>query len=410
MSEKNKLKFNELPQLQLKWDQLLLDPNNPRLHSLATKPYETNGPKGLEIVKNLQDDLLIQMNDKRFDISELTDSLKENGFISVGIPTILVKKLEDNHYLTLEGNRRVTAITKLMNSEQNTLDPEIIKSFNEITVTDCSMLSDDEIEHYLGMIHIGGTKEWQLLPKSKYLFSQFIRELCLENALTINDKRFEESFITNNLHPLLDTKGEKVLKRVAQANTCKLSVVRNSCAIYRMFIQVNNYLENIGSTKIGVDQASLLGDTYKSPKLRQLFQVNQQNLIFTEEGLQKWTDACCDTKLNEDKGGRVITAAAAGESSLRQLASVFEKDEDPDKPYIARILDERIAAQKVLTDLESLLNERTFLRTLEQVWKLLGTTNLTELSEEWGNSEKSLFKKIKIKFEQIESAGRTKNE
>ena len=93
MSEKNKLKFNELPQLQLKWDQLLLDPNNPRLHSLATKPYETNGPKGLEIVKNLQDDLLIQMNDKRFDISELTDSLKENGFISVGIPTILVKKL-----------------------------------------------------------------------------------------------------------------------------------------------------------------------------------------------------------------------------------------------------------------------------------------------------------------------------
>ena len=50
---KNK-KFNELPEITVSWEKLLLDPNNPRLHSSTDPEINLEGLDGLEFTLNEQ--------------------------------------------------------------------------------------------------------------------------------------------------------------------------------------------------------------------------------------------------------------------------------------------------------------------------------------------------------------------
>ena len=118
-----------------------------------------------------------------------------------------------------------------MYNEAESLTDEVKNSFERITVVDCSSLNAEEIEEYLGMIHIGGTKPWDLMPKAKYLFSQFIRELCREHGLSPTPERFEDKYINRNFEDLLDATGKRALKTVAAQSSVKQADVKKSIAI-----------------------------------------------------------------------------------------------------------------------------------------------------------------------------------
>ena len=412
-THKNK-KFNQLPEIVVSWKKLLLDPNNPRLHSSTEPEISLAGPKGLKIAIEEQDFLQSKMTN--YDISDLTVPMKEKGFIYRGIPAVLVKRHDDwdeDFYLTLEGNRRLTAVRHLMNEDSITLDEAVINSFENIKVIDCSSLTTEEIEEYLGMIHIGGTKPWDLMPKAKYLFSQFIRELCRENGLPITEKRFEHEFINRSFDNLLDVTGKRALKKVADLSSVKQGDVKKSIAIFRMFIQVNKHLEDIEAKKMDTSKASLLEETFGSTKLREHFEVDEKNLIFSESGLEKWVDACCDTPdnlghLEDEKKGAVIKQASAGPSNLRDLRSIITKDWTPNKQYISAVLKERRKAQEVLGDLQSVLNKETLAIILDTIKKQFDKIELGQLDQEWSDQAQHLFKEIKFKFEQIEGAANKK--
>ena len=403
-------KFNQLPEIIVSWKKLLLDPNNPRLHSSTEPEILLAGAEGLEYAIEAQDSLQSKMSN--FDISDLAVPMKEKGFIYRGIPAILVKKHNDwdeDFYLTLEGNRRLTAVRHLMNEESNNLDQAVINSFENIKVIDCSSLTKEEIEEYLGMIHIGGTKPWDLMPKSKYLFSQFIRELCRENGLSITDKRFEHEYINRNFDDLLDVSGKRALKKVADLSSVKQAEVKKSVAVFRMFIQVNKYLEDIEAKKMDASKASLLEETFASTALKTYFEVDEKNLIFSASGIEKWVDACCDTPenlghLEDEKKGAVIKQASAGTSNLRDLKSIITKDITPNKQYIDAVLKERRKAQEVLGDLQSVLNKESLPIILDTIKKQFDKIELGQLDQEWSEKTHQLFKEIKFKFEQIEGA------
>lgn len=408
---KNK-KFNQLPEITVSWEKLLLDPNNPRLHSSTEPEIDLDGPEGMEFTLNEQPALQKKMN--TYDISDLTVPMEGKGFISRGIPAVLVKKPSDwpkEYYLTLEGNRRLTAVRVLMADESKKLSEEVLKSFKNIKVIDCTSLTNEEIEEYLGMIHIGGTKGWDLMPKSKYLFSQFIRELCKENGLSITDNRFENNFINKSFLPLLDTTGLKALKTVASLSSIKQGDVKKHIAIFRMSIQVNNYLDQIEAEKTDASIASFFEETYSAPNLRMYFEIDEKNLVFSQSGLERWVDMCCETPDNlghpdEEKRGPVIIQATAGDSNLRDFKSILKNDPTNNRDYVLRVQQEREKAKKVWADLQSILYKDSLVNILGTISKQFDKINLGQMEEEWSEKAESLYEKIKVKFKQMEGSKR----
>ena len=405
-------KFNQLPDMSISWTKLLLDPNNPRLHSSTDPEILLDGEDGLEYTMEEQDNLQRKMSE--YDISDLTIPMKEKGFIFKGIPPLLVKKIGNNgYYITLEGNRRLTAIRHLMNNESESLSDEVKNSFEEITVVDCSSLNSEEVEEYLGMIHIGGTKPWDLMPKAKYLFSQFIRELCRLHGLTPTPKRFENKYINTNFEDLLDTTGKKALKAVAAQSSVKQGDVKRSIAIFRLFIQVNNYLEKIDAEKIDAKMASFFDETFATPILRMYFEIDERNLIFSQLGLEKWVDACCRTPDNlgfpeQEKKGPVIRQATAGDSNLRDFRKIIDKDPTTRKEYVDKVILERRKASEVLGDLQSILNKVQLETVLTTIKKQFDKIDLGQIEEQWSERAKSTLDQIKLKFKDIDDIRRNR--
>ena len=189
------------------------------------------------------------------------------------------------------------------------------------------------------------------MPKSKYLFSQFIRELCKENGLSITDNRFENDFINKSFLPLLDTSGMKALKTVASLSSIKQGDVKKHIAIFRMSIQVNNYLDQIGAEKIDASMASFFEETYGAPNLRMYFEIDEKNLVFSQSGLERWVDMCCNTPDNEgyadeEKRGPVITQASAGDSNLRDFRSILKNDPTNNRDYVLKVQSERVKLKR----------------------------------------------------------------
>tara|TARA_Y100001954_G_C15785077_1_gene592026 strand:+ start:456 stop:1691 length:1236 start_codon:yes stop_codon:yes gene_type:complete len=405
-------KFNQLPDIIVSWDKLLLDPNNPRLHSSTDPEIDLGGEEGFEYTLDVQDNLQTKMSE--YDISDLTIPMKEKGFIFKGIPPLLVKKIgTNNHYLTIEGNRRLTAIRHLMYNEAESLTDEVKNSFERITVVDCSSLNAEEIEEYLGMIHIGGTKPWDLMPKAKYLFSQFIRELCRQHGLSPTPERFEDKYINRNFEDLLDAAGKRALKTVAAQSSVKQADVKKSIAIFRLFIQVNNYLESIGAEKIDAKMASFFDETFGTPILRMYFEIDERNLIFSELGLENWVDVCCKTPDNmghaeQEKKGPVIRQATAGDSNLRDFKKIIDKDPTTRKEYVGKVIHERRKASEVLGDLQSILNKVQLETVLTTIKKQFDKIDLGQIEEQWSERAKTTLDQIKLKFKDIDDIRRNR--
>ena len=88
---------------------LLLDPNNPRLHTHQDDHVDEAEYHKFEV----QRDTIEKMRDKKFNIDELVRGIEVNGFIPVD--HIFVRKyLDTEYFLVLEGNRRVTAIKTIL--------------------------------------------------------------------------------------------------------------------------------------------------------------------------------------------------------------------------------------------------------------------------------------------------------
>ena len=376
--------FNNLPEIEVSWRELFLDPNNPRLHSGTEPPFNTTGKDGVALVKRKDPDLREQMGE--FNIEDLMKPMGEKGFVYRGIPAMLVKRLSDDCYLVLEGNRRLTAIKKLMENHYSGRKPladRVLESFEGMKVVDCSELNDAQIEEYLGMIHIGGTKPWDLLPRAKYLFSQFMRNLCAQNSLPTKDM-FDDEFLSRTFDELYDKTGKAIIKDIADLSSTKQSVVKKSVMLYRLYIQVNQRLSDIDAGDFDLKNTSTLEETMNKKPCREFFQISDKSFTFSEDGLDKWIDACCWTPENEEhedesKRGPVIKQATAGESNIRDFEWILKNDESEDKRYVKQVLHDK-ASEVVKSSLLNGLHENQLEQTLEEIHKMLSKITLEQLT------------------------------
>ena len=178
-----------------------------------------------------------------------------------------------------------------------------------------------------------------------------------------------------------------------------------------MSIQVNNYLDQIEAEKTDASIASFFEETYSAPNLRMYFEIDEKNLVFSQSGLERWVDMCCETPDNlghpdEEKRGPVITQASAGDSNLRDFRSILKNDPTNNRDYVLRVQLEREKAKKVWADLQSILYKDSLVNILGTISKQFDKINLGQMEEEWSEKAESVYEKIKVKFKQMEGSKR----
>ncbi len=166
-----------LSKLHLKLDDILLDPNNPRFAELGDSMDPIPETRFGE--SKIQKEAYDKMKSDRFEVSELRDTIKTIGFLPMD--KIVVRKWkanpnpENNKYVVVEGNRRVTALRWLIdlhNSARETFTEEQLKNFTEIEVLllDQDSAPDSAIWILPGLRHVSGIKEWGPYQKARAVF------------------------------------------------------------------------------------------------------------------------------------------------------------------------------------------------------------------------------------------------
>lgn len=169
---------NFLTPIQLKLNQLLLDPNNPRFSELGEElnlipEQRFNEEKIQKITKD-------KMKSPSFDVSELKDTIKTVGFLPMD--RIVVRKWKGKtanaevKYVVIEGNRRVTALMwliELHESGKETFDDSQLENFNNLD----GLLLDDNLAPETaslilpGLRHVSGVKVWGPYQKAKAVYA-----------------------------------------------------------------------------------------------------------------------------------------------------------------------------------------------------------------------------------------------
>lgn len=153
-----------LPQLQyLPVDDLHFDPRNPRL------PTSIDARDDVAVIRwMLQDATII----------ELMGSIGQNGYFP-GEPLLAVEDESESGFIIVEGNRRLTATKLLSNPELATVRMKAVQNaasgalHKPVELPVLVYPSRGEILNYLGYRHITGIKEWDPLPKARYLYDLY---------------------------------------------------------------------------------------------------------------------------------------------------------------------------------------------------------------------------------------------
>jgi hypothetical protein len=149
-----------MDETRIRYDQLLLDPENPRL------PEELHGRPQPEILGYLY---------ANAGLDELARSYINNSFFQ---HEHLIIAPDEGGYVVLEGNRRLAAL-KILLEDDDAQEAELAFALDEqLNEDDREALFDlpvfivdsrEEVRKYLGFRHIGGIKTWSAEAKARYL-------------------------------------------------------------------------------------------------------------------------------------------------------------------------------------------------------------------------------------------------
>lgn len=162
---------------------LVPDPNNPRF--TTSEEDQVTPTKTLD--KAITGETFRRMcpNDgDPYRIEDLCRSIKENGWQPVD--AMFVKKLDgaEDRYVVLEGNRRLTAIVKLLDDPK--LEKELRESIQKIEVLEVLANGQSEeavrnqITYLLGVRHHGSLKRWSAFAQAANIYQRY-KELAKIN-------------------------------------------------------------------------------------------------------------------------------------------------------------------------------------------------------------------------------------
>ena len=123
---------------------------------------------------------------------ELMESIGENDFFVGEMLLAISNEEKAENYIVIEGNRRLTAVLLLNNPELASVKKAAIKEIVNSAKYKPSQIpclifnSREEIQKYIGFVHITGKKSWRMLEKARYLYdlrySEKFKEISFVDA------------------------------------------------------------------------------------------------------------------------------------------------------------------------------------------------------------------------------------
>lgn len=145
--------------------ELLLDPNNYRF--VDSEQYVPVKPENVADQRVQQRTRNLLLGKGQENVKDLITSFENNGFLD--IEAIQVKKIDDQLYLVLEGNRRVATLKYLQEQYDNNIDTGAVNAdtFKSISIKIISEHDDKAQLIAMGLHHISGKKKWNPLNQSQ---------------------------------------------------------------------------------------------------------------------------------------------------------------------------------------------------------------------------------------------------
>jgi hypothetical protein len=168
--------YDLLSPIEVKLDQLLLDPNNPRFSELGEEVDQV--PESRFSESKVQRHAYDNMKKPRFEVTELRETIKEIGFLPMD--RIVVRQWknttqENKIFVVIEGNRRVTALKwliELHEAGKETLTDNQIINFKNLRVLLLDDLRAPASVRWIipGLRHVSGIKEWGAFQKARAVY------------------------------------------------------------------------------------------------------------------------------------------------------------------------------------------------------------------------------------------------
>ncbi len=117
---------------------------------------------------------------------ELMESIGENDFFVGEMLLVIPNEEETDKFIVIEGNRRLTAVLLLNKPELAKVKKSAIKEifdsakFKPSTLPCLVFNNREEIQKYIGFVHITGKKSWRMLEKARYLYDLRCSEKFME--------------------------------------------------------------------------------------------------------------------------------------------------------------------------------------------------------------------------------------
>lgn len=374
--------INLLKEQDIAIDDLLLDPNNPRF----SKHVDDITPTDKIADEKVQATAYAQMNhsNNRFEIDELVEAILTDGFIHVD--KLFVKKI-GSKYLVIEGNRRITAIKKILAERSENLDPDIkaqIIKIPCIVVDGSDPDVDNTIRKILGLRHHGSILPWKPLPAAFNLYQEYMMECCSKNPAKAKDPK---NFVYR----------PEVAKKVAAMFSVKWNDVKKRVKLYRVYLQLVDLVRTDPSV-INSDSFSMLEETLDKETLRKFFEYDDKTSTFSEDGVEKILDIYFGLRGKDP----VVTEASAGSSNVRDFSYVVSEGTEED---VRRIVIDREKAGIVRSEVETKRSKRTLQSALELILTELNKINLGEIGDDgFAPNETEFIAQIDKKLNKLKRA------
>jgi len=175
--------FKELINQDIPLANIFLDPNNPRFTSMD---WEWVADDRI-INEKIQKELTEKLKDE-YSVESLVMNMEINGYLP--IDRVVLRKITDNVYVVLEGNRRICAaklVKERWDENENAAFQDIIESINIIPALVYTGSDTEAAWIFQGLRHITGIYEWSAFNKARLIVTLMEEE---DLSLTQVGKRF----------------------------------------------------------------------------------------------------------------------------------------------------------------------------------------------------------------------------
>lgn len=357
----------DLTPLSISPSLLLLDPNNPRLHSHKDDRIPEDQYERSEVQKATSDKML----QKRFNVAELIEGIEINGFIPVD--HIFVRKYRNSKYfLVLEGNRRVTAVKTIIARIEESreagqdIDEALANQLSEITVKQINDSGPEDqireqITYLLGVRHHGSLKKWSSFARAKDIYLKY---LALANQ-TADSFQWDES---------ANGTGEQI----ARSLSISKKDVELSIRTFVAMSQLANYAP-IKKTKHGMlpKWFSLFHDSLNKKNLESYLPRDNQTFQLTEEAVEKYDSLC---KFSEPSGKRENAAITNPQEwgKLAQLLNGKDASEAQKQENLRLVEQDSMQPSVVQAKHKQKVNALTWLKWLENMLSITSDIDLSD--------------------------------